>query len=190
MTRLTLLGDGWVPGDDGLWFRRAARVVLVDPADRVLLLRAHDVDDPGRSWWFTVGGGLTAGEDPRAGVVREAREEVGLALDPADLVGPVWRRSAVFDFARATCRQDEDFYLARVETRLAVDRGRWSRIELETLDEIRWWSLEDLAAVTTEVYPERLVDLLRPLLRGWDGRTRVIGPGIAVDSAGEVAEPG
>lgn len=168
-----LLGDGWALGDDGLWFRQAARVVLVDPADRVLMLRAHDAGDPGRSWWFTVGGGLSAGEDPRVGVAREALEEVGLVLDPAELVGPVWRRSAVFDFARVTCRQDEDFYFARVDAEVAVDRTRWSQIELDTLDEIRWWSVEDLAAVTVEVYPESLVDLLGPLLRdGWDGTVR------------------
>ena len=172
------LGPEWVRGADGVRFRRGARVVLLDADDRVLLLRGHDVDQPERSWWFTVGGGIGDGEDPRAAACREAHEEVGVALAPADLTGPVFTRSAVFDFLAEHCRQDEVFFLARVGQALdadAVDRSGWTPVELESVDEVRWWTLADLDRTTEQVYPEGLAHLLRPLLGGWDGVTRDLG---------------
>jgi len=45
--------------------------------------------------------------------VRELFEETGLSLAPSDLVGPVYSRSAVFDFFRESCRQEEVFFVAR-----------------------------------------------------------------------------
>lgn len=174
------LGDDWVLGEDGLRFRRAARVILLDEADRVLLMRGHDLDQPERSWWFTVGGGIDAGEDARSAAVREVREETGLVLDPDALVGPVLTRSAIFDFYAEHCRQDEEFFLARVAGEGAADvaslsRDGWTQVELDVLDELCWWDLEALARVEQEVFPEGLVDLVRPLLRGWDGVPRHLG---------------
>lgn len=174
------LGDEWVLGADGLRFRRAARVILLDDADRVLLLRGHDVDQPERSWWFTVGGGIEPGEDARGAAVREVREETGIVLDPQALVGPVLTRSAIFDFYAEHCRQDEEIFLARTGPEHAPDtaaasRDGWTQVELDVLDELRWWDLDALSRVELEVFPEGLVDLVRPLLRGWDGTTRHLG---------------
>lgn len=171
------LGPEWVPDADGLLFRRGARVILLDPHDRVLLLRGHDVDQPERSWWFTVGGGIGPDEDARTAVVREAAEEVGLVLDPDALEGPVLTRSAVFDFWAQRCRQDEEFFLTRVESLDVerIDRTAWTAIEQESVDEVRWWDLDELATVRIEVFPEGLPALVRPLLRGWDGVTRHLG---------------
>jgi 8-oxo-dGTP pyrophosphatase MutT (NUDIX family) len=170
--------DDWVLGDDGLRFRRAARVLLLDADDRLLLVRGHDVDQPERSWWFTVGGGIDPGEDALAAAVREVREETGLELDPATLVGPVLTRTGIFDFYAQRCRQEEEFFLVRVESALdtdAIARDGWTEVELDVLDELRWWHLDDLAAETREVFPEGLPDLVRPLLGGWDGVTRHLG---------------
>ena len=175
------LGAEWVPGEDGLLFRRAARVILLDDTDRLLLIRGHDADQPERSWWFTVGGGIDAGEDPRTAAAREVREETGIELDPADLVGPVFTRSAVFDFFTESCRQDEEIFLARIPARdddgTGLSRDGWTEIEMDVLDELRWWELDALALVTTEVFPASLVELVRGLLPGWDGRTRHLGTG-------------
>lgn len=183
-TTATALGPDWVLGADGLRFRRAARVLLLDADDRLLLVRGHDADQPERSWWFTVGGGIDPGESSRDAAVREVREETGLVLDPGALVGPVLTRTGIFDFYAERCRQDEEFYLARVGAGLGADalhpdalaRDGWTDVELDLLDELRWWHLDDLAAETREVFPEGLPDLVRPLLRGWDGTTRHLGP--------------
>lgn len=169
------LGPDWRPGPDGLPYRRAARVLLLDEADRLLLVRGHDVDQPERSWWFTVGGGLEPGESPREGAVREVFEETGLRLDPATLHGPVLTRSAIFDFVAQRCRQDEEIFLARIPGDAVLGTDGWTELEVAVLDEMRWWTLDDLADVRIEVFPEGLADLVRPLLSGWDGITRHLG---------------
>ena len=51
-------GDSYEGG-----LRKVARVILLDPQDRILLLHGHEPDDPSDDWWFTPGGGLE-GEDP------------------------------------------------------------------------------------------------------------------------------
>jgi len=171
------LGPDWAPGPDGTLFRRAARVILLDERDRVLLARGHDLGQPERSWWFTVGGGIEAGESSREAAVRELREETGVVLAAEALVGPVYTRSAVFDFYAEHCRQDEEIFLGRVpaDAYLGLDRSAWTSVELEVLDELRWWDLDELDRVEIEVFPERLVDLVRDLLPGWDGVTRHLG---------------
>lgn len=167
----------WVRGSDGLLFRRAARVILLDEDDRVLLIRGHDQDQPERSWWFTIGGGIDAGETSAEAALREVREETGVVLAAGDLVGPVFTRSAIFDFFSEHCRQDEVIYLARIPGAAFVgtDRSGWTALEQDVIDELAWWSLDDLAAVDLEVFPEGLVALVRSLLPVWDGTTTHLG---------------
>ena len=176
--RSSPLGPEWVLGDDGLLFRRAARVVLLDERDRVLLVRAHDRDQPERSWWFTVGGGIDEGEDARTAALRELREETGIVLTAEDLVGPVLTRSAVFDFLAQHCRQDEEFFLARTHSSRVAEltRDGWTDVEQDVVDEVRWWDLDELAGVTIEVFPVGLAEIVRSLLT-WDGRVRHLGDG-------------
>ena len=56
--------------------RRAGRVIVLDPDDRVLLFRYDDGPPNGRHW-CTPGGGLDDGEDYAAGARRELAEETG-----------------------------------------------------------------------------------------------------------------
>lgn len=66
-------------------YRIATLLYAFDPADRVLLLeRAHE---PNRGLWSPPGGKLHTddGESPWACAAREAHEELGLTLSPADL---------------------------------------------------------------------------------------------------------
>ncbi|MBR6459575.1 MAG: NUDIX domain-containing protein, partial [Actinomycetaceae bacterium] len=101
----------WVIGADGLPYRDAARVVVMDRRGRIFLIHGHDIDDVNHHWWFTVGGGLLSGEDAREGAQRELAEETGLRVSPERLEGPVLRRSALFHFVGETRRQDETFFL-------------------------------------------------------------------------------
>lgn len=167
----------WVRGEDGLLFRRAARVILLDEDDRVLLIRGHDQDQPERSWWFTIGGGIDAGETALDAAIREVREETGVVLVADEVAGPVFTRSAIFDFFSEHCRQDEVIFLARIAAASfsGTDRAGWTALEQDVIDELRWWALDDLAAVDLEVFPEGLVALVRGLLPTWDGTTVHLG---------------
>jgi 8-oxo-dGTP pyrophosphatase MutT (NUDIX family) len=168
------LGPDWVLGDDGLRHRCAARVIVLDDAGRALLVRGHDADQPDRSWWFTVGGGIEPGESELSAAVREAREEAGLELTEEELEGPVMTRAGIFHFFAETCHQDEVFFVARVSRHEPSDAG-WTAQERDVLDEMRWLSVAELRAQRVEVFPTVLPDVVEALAHGWDGVVRHLG---------------
>lgn len=169
------LGPDWRLAPDGLRERDAARVVLLDDAGRVLVVRGHDVDRPDRSWWFTLGGGIDAGESAVEAALREVREEAGLTLAPGDLVGPVLTRTGIFDFYAETCRQHEVFFLAHLPGGHTPDRSGWTDVEREVLDEMAWLSAAQLRSQPLEVFPNELPDVVDALVAGWDGAVRHLG---------------
>ena len=145
--------------------RRAARVVLVDRADRTLLLRGGDPARPGLRWWFTPGGGLNEGETSAEGAARELYEETGLRVDPADLGEPVWHQVTQFSYDNRKYRQEQDFYLVRVPE-WQVDTTGFDVEEQRTIDDHRWWTAAELDTTAETVYPENLAELLRRITAG------------------------
>jgi 8-oxo-dGTP pyrophosphatase MutT (NUDIX family) len=140
--------------------RSAARVLLLDARDRVLLLHGYDPGDRARgSWWFTPGGGLEPDEDPAAGAARELFEETGLRLDAGNLAGPVYEQVVEFPFEGRKYRQSEGFYLARCE-QWDVDTSGFTALELRSVDGHRWWSLDELRTTSERIYPACLADLV------------------------------
>jgi 8-oxo-dGTP pyrophosphatase MutT (NUDIX family) len=140
--------------------RRAARVLLVDPAGRTLLLHGGDPARPGLRWWFTPGGGLSGGETPAEGAVRELREETGLRITPGELGAPVWHQIAEFSYDGRDYRQEQDFYLLRVSD-MRVDTAGMDDDEQQTIIGHRWWSVSEIEASDELIFPEELAGLLR-----------------------------
>ncbi|MCL2596035.1 MAG: NUDIX domain-containing protein [Promicromonosporaceae bacterium] len=169
------LGPDWVAAPDGIRSRRAARVLILDDDGRVLLVRGHDADQPMRSWWFTVGGGIDAGESDAEAAARELREETGLNISAEALEGPVMTRVGLFHFYAETCRQDETFFLARVPSGWQPDLSGWSEQERGLLDELAWWTPAGLRAQPLEVFPAALPDVVERLKTGWDGTVTQLG---------------
>ncbi len=143
--------------------REAARVLLIDADNRVLMLRGFDPARPDHRYWFTVGGGLDPGEEPLDGAVRELFEEVGLRLGPAELAGPVHHEIVRFPFDGRWYEQRQEFFVARVDA-WEVDTSGQDEIELATVDAHRWWSIDELLATEEAYYPPDLADLLRRVL--------------------------
>lgn len=140
--------------------RAAARVVLVDEHDRVLLIEGHDPAHPERGWyWFTVGGGIDDGEDAVAAAIREVREETGLELSE-DRLGPVVREDVVeFPFERTRLRQRQWFFVARVPA-FEPDRSGWEALEMRAQRSMRWWPVDELRTTASTIYPDDLADLV------------------------------
>jgi 8-oxo-dGTP pyrophosphatase MutT (NUDIX family) len=140
--------------------RRAARVLLVDRAERALLLHGGDPARPGERWWFTPGGGLNGEETPAEGAARELAEETGLRVEPGELGEPIWHQVTEFRYRERQYRQDQEFFLLRVAD-WQVDTAGMDEDEQLTVTDHRWWSAVELDATTDRVYPEELPDLLR-----------------------------
>jgi 8-oxo-dGTP pyrophosphatase MutT (NUDIX family) len=142
--------------------RRAARVLLVDARNRVLLLHGFNPSAPAELFWFTIGGGIDPGESAAAAAARELLEEAGLAVDPADLGEPVWHRIAEFSFDGRHYRQEEDYFLLRVES-FEVSLASLDTIEQETVVGYRWWEVAGLQTAREAFFPGELPRLLREL---------------------------
>jgi 8-oxo-dGTP pyrophosphatase MutT (NUDIX family) len=140
--------------------RRAARVLLIDGTGRVLMFRGFDPAEPGRRYWFTVGGGLDPGETAAEGAVRELREETGLELGPDEIGRPVWHEVTNFPYDGRWYRQEQDFFLVRVRS-LDVRVDGFDHEERRSIDGYRWWSVDDLVTTDEAIYPRGLSDLLR-----------------------------
>lgn len=143
--------------------RRAARVLLVDEADRLLMFHGFDPTRPERRYWMTVGGGVDAGESVPDGAVRELAEETGLRLDPSRLGPPVRHEVIEYLFDGAWYRQEQDYFLVRVPA-FEVSTAGFDEHERAYLDGHRWWTLAELCATDEPVYPEDIADLLAGLL--------------------------
>ena len=142
--------------------RRAAKVLLVDERDRVLLFSGIDRTRPETApWWFAVGGELESGEDPVSAAVRELFEETGLRInDP----GPaIMTRRFAFAFEGSAYDQEETYFLVRTGQFEPIAAG-WSETERATMTGHRWWSIDELRTTEETVYPEGLADLLQELL--------------------------
>lgn len=173
--------DGWAIGPSGLLEREAARIVLVTNDGYVLVMRGHDKDDHEHCWWFTPGGGLLAGEDPRGALLREVREETGVQLSAEQLIGPVATRSARFEFLAATRIQHEQFFFATLPTRPELSSSQWTETERNVLDEMRWATFTELRERTANgevLYPRGFIALAERLYReGWDGTVTIFRDG-------------
>jgi ADP-ribose pyrophosphatase YjhB (NUDIX family) len=144
-----------------LRLRRAGRVIVLDPEDRVLLFRYDDGPPNGRHW-CTPGGGLNDGEDYLAGARRELAEETGWTDVP---LGPqVHERTLTMEYADAIVRQHERFFLGRVE----VARRELGEVaNMHVSDGIaawHWWTLPEMDATEEVIWPPGLADLIRAAL--------------------------
>jgi 8-oxo-dGTP pyrophosphatase MutT (NUDIX family) len=145
--------------------RTSSRVVLLDETGAVLLLCGSDPslpEDTAPRWWFTVGGQAGDRESLAEAAARELGEETGLHVDPADVIGPIWRRDAVFDFNGSAIDSEEFFFVYRTRRFEPSTAGR-TELENRYIHCHRWCDAADIAALVAAgetVYPLQLSELL------------------------------
>jgi 8-oxo-dGTP pyrophosphatase MutT (NUDIX family) len=144
-----------------VYARRSARVVLVDPAHRVLLLRSRFRRSvAGVEWaWFVHGGGVEGGESIQTTAVRELAEETGVVAQPTDLVhlafcGGQGRVGDVVGLMR------DDIFVSLVSS-ASPSRDGMEPHEREAFGVYRWSALDGLAVTTETIFSTGLAEALR-----------------------------
>ncbi|MDQ2795921.1 MAG: NUDIX domain-containing protein [Actinomycetota bacterium] len=132
-------------------------MLLLDDRERVLLFQDSDaaVD---RRWWILPGGGIDAGEDELAAVLREIEEETGCRLDASDVRGPIARRHVTHGYSDVVVEQDDAFYVVAVPA-FEVSTAGHTADEQQTLLGHRWWTRAELDTATDAIWPALLPEL-------------------------------
>jgi 8-oxo-dGTP diphosphatase len=134
-------------------WREAVRAVLLDPTDRILLVRFTS------GVWAGPGGGLEPGESHEAALRRELGEELG--LDAADIGPCIWTRAHEFPDIPGYRGQRERIFVVRT---LAFEPAPRLDLAAENIAQLRWWTLAELERSGETFSPRNLCRLLRELL--------------------------
>ena len=150
------------PDMTGLRIRQSVRAVVLDPAERILLVR---FEFPTVTVWATPGGGIEPGETEEETLRRELDEELGLT--DVDIGPHVWSRVHVIPFLDGSWDGQRDrIHLVRVPQFEPAPRLTWDQLRSERVHELRWWTLDELrdAGEGVRFAPRRLPELLAALL--------------------------
>ena len=159
--------------------RPSARLILLDPQDRLFLFKVHnpavyDPADPHRApFWVMIGGLVDPGEDYAEAAVREAREETAVVVKGG--VRWVWSRERIMQWRDKQVLHRERFFLGRTDSTAVDTSGLDEREKSWTLD-YRWWTADEIAASPERFEPTDLGARLKALLReGAPARPIVLG---------------
>lgn len=143
----------------------AARLAILG-GEEILLGR---VNVPDRQLWATPGGMVEAGEDPDVAGARELEEEMGLVVDPDDLVLFDARTFVKFEATHKT----SICYAADVADVAGTPRA------LDEVIDARYWSVEEFEASAATLGDGSNVPEAHADLRWWveEGRAALDGGG-------------
>lgn len=143
--------------------RPAARLLVADPAGRLLLFRFTPADRP--AFWCTPGGALDLGESYAEAAIRELREETGFIVDDPGPVVAV--RQVRFTTLEGVEVDAVEHYFCITAPHAQIDTSGHTPLEQAVMREHRWFTPDALTALGEAWFPEDLLDL-------W--------PGLAIDA--------
>ena len=140
--------------------RPVARVVVIDPHDRVLLF---DTQLAYTRVWMTPGGGVEARETHEQAALRELWEETG--FQGVTLSHCVWTVRFRFPRGGYLYDQHEHYFVARVGSS-EISEAHRETLERTEIREQRWWTLPEISASPFSFRPDNLSALLPSILAG------------------------
>lgn len=135
--------------------RPAARILLLNPQDRVLLFRFDPPDRP--PFWCTPGGAVDPGESFAAAARRELREETGIEADPGPEVAH--RLVEFVTLEGVEVEGEERYFLVRAEDASVRTDGH-TELERSVMRSWRWFTPEEVAAHPETIYPADLLAMI------------------------------
>ncbi|MET0137340.1 MAG: NUDIX domain-containing protein [Sphingobium sp.] len=134
--------------------RPAARLLVIDPQDRLLMFRFTADDRP--PFWCTPGGAVDPGETHEQAAVRELFEETGMTCP----IGPeVARLHTVFvTLEGVEVEAEERFFTVRPNDCTVRIDGH-TALEQKVMQSHHWFTPEELAALDERYYPDTLIAL-------------------------------
>ncbi len=139
--------------------RRAARIILLDEADRVLLFRYTAPEyEP---FWILPGGACGDGEDFPDAARRELMEETGIDAHPRPL-GIVKQADYIYD--GEPVRSVEHFFWCLAQTSL-IDTSGHTELEQRVMLRHRWFSDGEFRNWPETIYPLDLRELLKDAIQ-------------------------
>ena len=141
--------------------RRAARILLTDPAGRLLLFRFTPKGS--EPFWVTPGGEAEGQEDFAVAAARELLEETGISAHPGDEVARRGGNYTIFTGEAITA--DERFFHVAV-AHAGIDTSGHTALEQQVMQEYRWFTREELAGWPETIYPLYIGVLLDELGAG------------------------
>ena len=144
-----------------LRIRPAARAIVLDPDDRILLVR---FEFPRRDVLGHAGWRNRVGRDARGGGSARARR--GGGPDSVDVGPVVWTRLHIIPFIGGQWDgQRELYHLVRTPAFTPQPALSWEQLNAEYVFGLRWWTPAELEEAEETFAPRRLPELVRSLLR-------------------------
>ncbi|NUT32394.1 MAG: NUDIX domain-containing protein [Hamadaea sp.] len=157
----------------GVRIRPAARVVLLDDRDRLLLLKIHDPSvtrGPNpipAEFWLLVGGGVDEGETYEEAAAREVFEETGLR--DVTIGRCVWTQEKLVSNPAGEVEMVLGrYFVGRVSGDVTVDFSGHEPLEVDVIRGFRWLTRDEVVELEARetVLPPGLGALLRDVLNG------------------------
>ena len=135
--------------------RRAARLLVIDEHERLLLFRFTFA---GRTpFWATAGGECDPGESFEDAARRELAEETGIIAEPGPVV--VARENNFVTAIGEPVTADERYFRIRVPACEIATHGH-TDLEREIMREHRWFTRAELADWGEPIFPPEILTLL------------------------------
>jgi 8-oxo-dGTP diphosphatase len=114
-------------------FHLVVVVWIVTPDGRILVTKRHPDKPVWPEYWECTGGSVLAGEDSAQGALREAEEEIGIALDPGKgrMLHSYASQDSIYDYW--VFIQDVDLAKTKLQAEEVIDIKYVSKKELRAM---------------------------------------------------------